>query len=350
MGKRKSPQPSPLIAQAAVQTTDNGAAYLDFMKQQAAITNQWAAEDRAQYQKIAPVRDRLIQDAQEWDSPERIAARADENRGAVSANIAMGQQMQQRQMAAMGVSPNSGRSAAIADASGIQNGLALAGASNLAGREVRAEGDAKRANVMNIANGLAANAGTNIGLSNGAISNGYSGMGNALNQSANLYQTDYSNRAGQVQMQNQQNADLWGGVGSLVGLAFGSDEATKTKIKKASRSLLDAVDNMPVKDWTYKTGEGDGGRHIGPMAQDFKKATGMGDGKTINVIDALGTLTGAVQELNAKVKAMSGSKSLPTEAMEKETKAHEKAEGPKKRAQERRMEARGLSDDMKDAA
>ncbi|MEW6125024.1 MAG: hypothetical protein AB1698_20660 [Pseudomonadota bacterium] len=57
---------------------------------------------------------------------------------------------------------------------------------------------------------------------------------------------------------------------------------------------------MPVEEWTYKEGAGDGGRHIGTYAQDFRRETGKGDGKSIPVIDAIGVTMGAVKELDAK--------------------------------------------------
>ena len=114
MGKKSAPAPDPRIGDAAMASAANGKDYLDFMKNQASVTNGWATEDRKRYQDtFVPLQDQFIKDAQEWDSPAREAARVDQNRAAVSGNIATAQGMQQRQMAAMGVSPNSGRAAAV---------------------------------------------------------------------------------------------------------------------------------------------------------------------------------------------------------------------------------------------
>ncbi|CAJ0860523.1 hypothetical protein AMST5_01310 [freshwater sediment metagenome] len=63
---------------------------------------------------------------------------------------------------------------------------------------------------------------------------------------------------------------------------------------------------MPVEAWKYKEGEGDGGEHVGVMAQDFKRETGLGDGKSIHVVDALGVAMGAIQELAEKVESLKG--------------------------------------------
>jgi len=67
---------------------------------------------------------------------------------------------------------------------------------------------------------------------------------------------------------------------------------------------LDAVNNMPVTEWTYDQGVGDSGRHVGPMAQDFQRETGKGDGKSIAVQDAIGILMKATQDLDRKVDRM----------------------------------------------
>jgi hypothetical protein len=58
---------------------------------------------------------------------------------------------------------------------------------------------------------------------------------------------------------------------------------------------------MPVETWTYK---GEKKTHIGPYAEDFRDATGVGDGVTISFIDAIGLLMAATQELAKRVKDM----------------------------------------------
>lgn len=57
---------------------------------------------------------------------------------------------------------------------------------------------------------------------------------------------------------------------------------------------LNIVLKLPVDRWKYK---GDDREHIGTYAEEFAEATGVGDGKQISVIDYLGVLTAAVQEL-----------------------------------------------------
>ena len=58
---------------------------------------------------------------------------------------------------------------------------------------------------------------------------------------------------------------------------------------------------MPIETWRYKT-QGEGKRHMGPMAGDFREAFGLGDFEgRITAIDADGVALAAIQGLNAKV-------------------------------------------------
>ena len=58
---------------------------------------------------------------------------------------------------------------------------------------------------------------------------------------------------------------------------------------------------MPVEEWNYKAQE-DSIRHIGPMAEDFRAAFGVGDfvGR-ITSTDADGVALAAIQGLNQKL-------------------------------------------------
>ncbi len=76
------------------------------------------------------------------------------------------------------------------------------------------------------------------------------------------------------------------------------------KYKRPTRPLLAAVEMLPVERWKYKKGVADEGEHIGPYAEDFRELFGVGDGETINVIDALGVCLKAIQELSAKVNEL----------------------------------------------
>jgi hypothetical protein len=64
--------------------------------------------------------------------------------------------------------------------------------------------------------------------------------------------------------------------------------------------VLERVAELPVTRWNFKT-EGPGVQHLGPMAQDFHAAFGLGDGNTaIGTLDADGVALAAIQSLNEK--------------------------------------------------
>jgi len=82
-----------------------------------------------------------------------------------------------------------------------------------------------------------------------------------------------------------------------------SDRAAKTAIQHLdSRGILDKVIALPISEWSYRLERG--ARHIGPMAQDFHAAFGLGsDDTSISTVDADGVALAAIQGLNAKLEA-----------------------------------------------
>ncbi len=83
-----------------------------------------------------------------------------------------------------------------------------------------------------------------------------------------------------------------------------SDRNLKENIAPVDPSdVLARVVSMPVAAWNYKV-EGKEVQHIGPMAQDFKIAFGLGDSdKVIATVDADGVALAAIQGLNKKLEA-----------------------------------------------
>ena len=68
-----------------------------------------------------------------------------------------------------------------------------------------------------------------------------------------------------------------------------------------SRAVLAAVARLPIERWSYK---GEAVRHLGPMAQDFAAAFGLGaDDRHIFPLDAAGVALAAIQELQALARA-----------------------------------------------
>ena len=65
--------------------------------------------------------------------------------------------------------------------------------------------------------------------------------------------------------------------------------------------VLQKVAALPITEWSYKTIAG--ARHVGPMAQDFHAAFGLGsDDKGISTVDADGVALAAIQGLNQKLE------------------------------------------------
>jgi hypothetical protein len=81
-----------------------------------------------------------------------------------------------------------------------------------------------------------------------------------------------------------------------------SDRNAKENFKPVSpREVLDKVAALPLSEWNYKADTAT--RHIGPMAQDFHAAFGVGpDDKHIATVDADGVALAAIQGLNEKVE------------------------------------------------
>jgi hypothetical protein len=69
-----------------------------------------------------------------------------------------------------------------------------------------------------------------------------------------------------------------------------------------AQAVLDKVAALPMTTWNYKT-QTNGVRHMGPMAQDFKAAFGVGETDTgITTVDADGVALAAIQGLNERLK------------------------------------------------
>ena len=82
-----------------------------------------------------------------------------------------------------------------------------------------------------------------------------------------------------------------------------SDRNAKTGIAPVdSDAILERVARLPIHQWRFKT-EPEEVKHVGPMAQDFRAAFGLGAHETaIATVDADGVALAAIQGLNQKVE------------------------------------------------
>ncbi|WP_203234340.1 hypothetical protein [Burkholderia mayonis] len=207
-GGGSAPSPDPAIGQAALMNAQQGQEWLNFAKDQFDVgnirqdeldaltkrvteqqlatqdqANQWAQEDRQRYKDVfQPLQDEYIKTAKEYDTPEKqeqmaAEAQADVQQGARQANEA-----NTRQMASMGINPQSGRFQGITAAQNTLTALNSAGAANNARQQVRDKALALKADAINLGNGLPSSAAASAGL---GLNAGNSATGNAGAANAN---------------------------------------------------------------------------------------------------------------------------------------------------------------------
>jgi len=84
-----------------------------------------------------------------------------------------------------------------------------------------------------------------------------------------------------------------------------SDRNLKENVAEVEpQALLESLAYVPVTTWNY-TSQDDSIRHIGPMAQDFHAAFGVGEDDThITTVDADGVALAAIQALYARNQAL----------------------------------------------
>ena len=104
----------------------------------------------------------------------------------------------------------------------------------------------------------------------------------------------------------------------------GSDRNSKQDFEQVDRrEILERVAELPVTQWRYK-GEPESVRHIGPMAQDFMTAFGLGaSDRHIGTVDAEGVALVAiqglyqlVQEKDAQIEALKARLAAVEEALD----------------------------------
>lgn len=300
-----APEADPNIGLAALQSARLGEKAFQFGRQRALEAAQWARQDRRYYlNTFRPMERRFARDAENWDSAGRRADRAASAVADVQRQASMARGQNERAAASMGVDPNSGRFASAQAKTGLDTALAAAGASTNARRDVEREGIQMRGEALNMGRGMAVNPGSSFGLSNQAFGAGTAAGMQGYGQQGNLLNTQFQQQMQAWQANQGGISSLLGGLGALGGAFFSSKEV---KEDKEPVEALEAVRKMPVEAWTYKEGVADGGRHIGPYAEDFHAATGLGDGKTIDPMSEIGLALGAVRELDAKVTQIAAS-------------------------------------------
>lgn len=95
--------------------------------------------------------------------------------------------------------------------------------------------------------------------------------------------------------EGQQGTPWWQTALGIAGTVapFFSDENMKYDVKPLRGSVNQRLKKLPINKWKYK---GETTTHLGPMAQAFKKAFGVGDGRTLHPADIMGVVLASQKE------------------------------------------------------
>lgn len=189
------------------------------------------------------------------------------------------------------------------------------------GQQMLAKWNAQKASVLDAARRGDIQMASQLGLqrdqanlSRSMMPQGVPGMQANYNNLAAMYgqalQPYQQQRALDTQMMMASANNRAGTLGSLIGgaagmgaayLMFSSHDFKEAKEPIDYDQILEAFDTMSVETWRYI---GHDRTHIGPYAEDFRAAFGVGDGKTISMIDAVGVLIAAVKALKSRVREL----------------------------------------------
>jgi hypothetical protein len=90
---------------------------------------------------------------------------------------------------------------------------------------------------------------------------------------------------------------------AMMMMMMASDRDAKTAaVPVDGREILDRLASLSVSRWTY-TADPSAAPHLGPMAQDFRMAFGLGsDERFIHAVDASGVALASIQGLHQLVR------------------------------------------------
>lgn len=233
---------------------------------------------------LSGMQDRMVSDANGFNTGERTQQLKAEAQADVNAAFSNARDQGARAMARQGINPNSGKALAMSNQASLAQAAALSGASHKAGQAARAEGYALTDRAANVLAGYPA-----MGMQAGAAGAGYgtaaqtvanqgltglnSGFGMALQGAGQLGQ-NASNMFGQqasLQANMQSGSSLGGILGGLGGLASGvaawkSDRRLKTDIVQVG---TDERTGLALYEFTYK--DVPGHRFRGVMADEVRE-------------------------------------------------------------------------------
>lgn len=304
---------------------------LEAMRKNMALADEYANYNRETFR---PLEREIVEEARNYDTAERRESEAGQAIADVGQQAALARQSTARSQQRMGVNPNSGASTAMANTLSVAEAAAKAGAGNAARRSVETVGRAMKMDAASLGRNLPSNQATSASVAmnagNSATANGQvpvqtgqsaasmmgQGFGTAISGNSSAGQL-----YGMAANSQPDNSGVWSALGTVAGGIVGgpmgaamgaalaqSDKKSKKGIKPVSdEQALEAVEKTPVSTWTYKDGEGDGGSHTGPMAQEVRSNLGeraAPAGKQIDLITLNGVTMAGMAALSRKVKKL----------------------------------------------
>ena len=91
-------------------------------------------------------------------------------------------------------------------------------------------------------------------------------------------------------------------AGQAIGLAisaFSHSSLKEAVVPVQEGEILDGLLALNINRWKYK---GEEQTHVGPMAEEFQRIFGVGDGVTLQLVDVMGVALGALRDLAAAVR------------------------------------------------
>lgn len=294
-----------------------------------ATKNAERGDDQWQQYKdvLQPIENKMAEEAMNYDSPEEVARREGLAAATVGRQFDNAQEQTSREMARMGVAPTSSLGSTAMTDQANARALATAGAVTKERNDTKILGMSLRENAARFGRNQT---GTGIAASQAALQAGNSAtgvmgaqtaQGNAAGTAQGLLGTAsgaYGNMGNlglsQMQMQQQANSSSQAGLGSLIGtgmmagaMMFSSKELKEDGAPVDDDAALEGLTQVPVETWKYQDGVADGGRHVGPYAEDMQAAFGnevAPGGVGLDMISVSGKHHAAIRALAKKVQRL----------------------------------------------
>lgn len=283
------------------------------------------ARSDAQWQQYTdtfkPLEEKMAATVAGYDTQERRDKASADAMAGVTGTFDQARQGLTESLNQQGIGGSSGKGLALRNAMAIEEAKAKAGAGASAIRGVESTGLSLLGSATNFGRGL-----TNTGLQTGqaAQSNGNNATGQVSGLSGmtgagfgaamqgygtgiNGLTADYQARAAATNQQNGIFGDLLGAGASMAGMFMSTKEAKDSGARVDGKKALKGLAALDVDEWTYKPGQGDGGDHVGPYAEDVNREFGddaAPGGKMINMVEMSKTNAKALRELTTQVAVL----------------------------------------------